>query len=155
MLKDDPTDGHKGYGIGSLSLENVSPLFIDVAEQEAFIDIGAMHARSEVERGIKFTTTREDSAGGKDYWLIWITIDVIPASRGDYGAHFTEHIRAQRLCSRPQLGQSSAQLSNGSRSTIQANHVGVTVNQGSVVLFLLDVDCRAHRRSGVTKELVP
>lgn len=48
IIKDDPTDGHKGYGIGSLSLENVSPLFIDVAEQEAFIDIGAMHARSEV-----------------------------------------------------------------------------------------------------------
>ncbi|WP_033542010.1 YwhD family protein [Planococcus sp. CAU13] len=87
IIKDDPTDGHKGYGIGSLSLENVSPLFIDVAEQEAFIDIGAMHARSEVERGIKFTTNREDSAGGKDYWLIWITIDFNPA--GPYYAGVT------------------------------------------------------------------
>src|SRR5690606_17110185 len=27
IIKNDPTDGHKGYGIGSLSLENVSPLF--------------------------------------------------------------------------------------------------------------------------------
>ncbi|MGI2327780.1 YwhD family protein [Planococcus sp. YIM B11945] len=79
IIKNDPTDGHKGYGIGSLSLENVSPLFIDVAEQQAFIDIGAMHARSEVERGIKFTVNREDSAGGKDYWLVWITIDFNPA----------------------------------------------------------------------------
>ncbi|ANU22368.1 YwhD family protein [Planococcus donghaensis] len=78
IIKNDPTDGHKGYGIGSLSLENVSPLFIDVEEQEAFIDIGAMHARSEVERGIKFTTNREDSEGGKDYWLVWITIDFNP-----------------------------------------------------------------------------
>ncbi|ALS77746.1 YwhD family protein [Planococcus kocurii] len=78
IIKNDPTDGHKGYGIGSLSLENVSPLFIDVEEQEAFIDIGAMHARSEVERGIKFTTNREDSASGKDYWLVWITIDFNP-----------------------------------------------------------------------------
>src|SRR5690606_39214104 len=78
IIKNDPTDGHKGYGIGSLSLENVSPLFIDVEEQEAFIDIGAMHARSEVERGIKFTTNPEDSAGGKDYWLVWITIDFNP-----------------------------------------------------------------------------
>ena len=78
IIKNDPTAGHKGYGIGSLSLENVSPLFIDVEEQEAFIDIGAMHARSEVERGIKFTTNREDSAGGKDYWLVWITIDFNP-----------------------------------------------------------------------------
>ncbi|EGA90005.1 hypothetical protein GPDM_08140 [Planococcus donghaensis MPA1U2] len=78
IIKNDPTDGHKGYGIGSLSLENVSPLFIDVEEQEAFIDIGAMHARSEVERGIKFTTNREDSEDGKDYWLVWITIDFNP-----------------------------------------------------------------------------
>lgn len=87
IIKNDPTDGHKGYGIGSLSLENVSPLFIDVAEQEAFIDIGAMHARSEVERGIKFTVNREDSEGGKDYWLIWITIDFNP--EGPYYAGVT------------------------------------------------------------------
>lgn len=87
IIKDDPTDGHKGYGIGSLSLENVSPLFIDVEEQEAFIDIGAMHARSQVERGIKFTVNREDSAGGKDYWLIWITIDFNP--EGPYYAGVT------------------------------------------------------------------
>src|SRR5690606_33538409 len=78
IIKNDPTDVHKGYGIGSLSLENVSPLFIDIEEQEAFIDIGAMHARSQVERGIKFTVNREDSEGGKPYWLVWITIDFNP-----------------------------------------------------------------------------
>lgn len=87
IIKNDPTDGHKGYGIGSLSLENVSPLFIDINEQQAFIDIGAMHARSEVERGIKFTVNREDSAGGKPYWLIWITIDFNP--EGPYYAGVT------------------------------------------------------------------
>ena len=30
--KNDPTDGHKGFGIGSLSLENVSPVIVDVEE---------------------------------------------------------------------------------------------------------------------------
>ena len=75
IIKNDPTDGHKGFGIGSLSLENVSPVIVDVAEGTAIVDIGAMHAKSEVERGIKFTTNREDSAGGKDYWLVWVTID--------------------------------------------------------------------------------
>ena len=34
-----------------------------------------MHAKSEVERGIKFTMNREDSEGGKPYWLVWVTID--------------------------------------------------------------------------------
>lgn len=77
IIKDDPTDGHKGFGIGSLSLENVSPVFVDIEEGTAFVDIGAMHARSEVERGVKFTTNREDSdgEGRKPYWLVWVTID--------------------------------------------------------------------------------
>nr|WP_106783434.1 YwhD family protein [Lysinibacillus timonensis] len=75
IIKNDPTDGHKGFGIGSLSLENVTPLFIDIEEKNAFIDIGAMHAKSAVEKGIKFTTDRADSEGGKPYWLVWITID--------------------------------------------------------------------------------
>ena len=75
IIKNDPTDGHKGFGIGSLSLENVSPVIIDVADATAIVDIGAMHAKSAVERGIKFTMNREDSAGGKDYWLVWVTID--------------------------------------------------------------------------------
>ena len=83
IIKNDPTDGHKGFGIGSLSLENISPVFVDVQEGVAFVDVGAMHAKSEVERGIKFTTNREDSEGGKDYWLVWVTIDQSPE-----GAYF-------------------------------------------------------------------
>lgn len=75
IIKNDPTDGHGGFGIGSLTLENVSPVFVDIQEKRAFVDIGAMHAKSEVERGIKFTTNREDSEGGKPYWLVWVTID--------------------------------------------------------------------------------
>ena len=75
IIKNDPTDGHKGFGIGSISLENVTPVFIDIEEKHAFIDIGAMHAKSEIERRIKFTTNREDSAGGKPYWLVWVTVD--------------------------------------------------------------------------------
>lgn len=75
IIKSDPTDGHGGFGIGSLSLDNVSPVFVDVEEGEAFVDIGAMHARSVVEKRIKFTPNREDSEGGKPYWLVWVTVD--------------------------------------------------------------------------------
>lgn len=75
IIKNDPTDGHKGYGVGALSLENVSPVFIDIEEGKAFVDIGAMHARSQVERGIKFTHIKEDVPNGKPYWLVWVTID--------------------------------------------------------------------------------
>lgn len=84
IIKNDPTDGHKGFGIGSLSLENVSPVIIDIEEDLARVEVGAMHARSDTERGIKFTTNREDSLGGKSYWLVWVTIDYNP--QGPYYA---------------------------------------------------------------------
>ncbi|MET3575741.1 YwhD family protein [Bhargavaea ullalensis] len=75
ILRDDPIDGHKGFGRSSLSLENVSPVIVDVDEGTAQVEMGAMHARSLTERGIKFTVNREDSEGGKPYWLVWVTID--------------------------------------------------------------------------------
>lgn len=75
IIKNNPTDGHKGFGIGSLSLENVSPVIIDVEAGEATVDVGAMHARSTVEKGIKFLRTKEEVPNGKLYWLVWVTID--------------------------------------------------------------------------------
>lgn len=75
IIKSDPTDGHKGFGIGALSLDNVSPVIIDVNEGDAIIDVGAMHARSVVEKGIKFLPNKEDVPNGKPYWLVWVTID--------------------------------------------------------------------------------
>lgn len=75
IIKSDPTDGHKGFGKGALSLDNVSPVFIDIEAGEAEIDIGAMHARSAVEKGIKFLPNPDEVPNGKPYWLIWVTID--------------------------------------------------------------------------------
>lgn len=75
IIKSDPTDGHKGFGKGALSLDNVTPVFIDIESGVAEIDIGAMHARSAVEKGIKFLPNQEDVPNGKPYWLVWVTID--------------------------------------------------------------------------------
>lgn len=75
IIKNDPTDGHKGFGKGSLSLEQVSPVIIDVEDGSAHIDIGAMHARSAVEKGIKFLKTKEEVPNAKPYWLVWVTVD--------------------------------------------------------------------------------
>lgn len=75
IIKNDPMKGHKGYGVGALSLDNISPVIIDVEAGEAFVDIGAMHARSVVEKGIKFLPDKEDVPNGKPYWLVWVTID--------------------------------------------------------------------------------
>ncbi|MEH6943755.1 YwhD family protein [Bacillus sp. JJ722] len=83
IIKNNPTDGHKGFGTGSLSLENISPIIIDVQEQEAFIDVGAMHARSVTEKGIKFLKNKEEVPNGKPYWLIWVAIE-----RNEVGPYF-------------------------------------------------------------------
>lgn len=75
IIKNDPTDGHGGFGVGALSLDNISPVFVDLEDGEAFVDIGALHARSVVEKGIKFLPNKEDVPNGKPYWLVWVTID--------------------------------------------------------------------------------
>ncbi len=83
IIKNDPTDGHKGFGKGALSLDNVSPVFVDIEEGEAFIDVGAMHARSAVEKGIKFLPNKDEVPNGKPFWLVWVTVD-----RGEDGAYY-------------------------------------------------------------------
>src|SRR5581483_9859107 len=75
IIKNDPTDGHKGFGKGALSLDNVSPVIIDVEAGAAEIDIGAIHARSGVEKGIKFLPNQDEVPNGKPYWLVWVTVD--------------------------------------------------------------------------------
>ena len=39
IIKNDPLDGHKGTNIGAISLDNIAPVFIDVANKEAFLDM--------------------------------------------------------------------------------------------------------------------
>jgi hypothetical protein len=67
---------HKGFGAGSIDLNNVSPVIID--NGEAIIDIGAMHAKSKVEKGIKFSVNREDVPNGRQVWVVWVAVDRTP-----------------------------------------------------------------------------
>ncbi|MFX3625179.1 MAG: YwhD family protein [Ectobacillus sp.] len=87
IIKNDSTSGHGGFGVGALSLENVSPVIVDVTEGTAFVDMGAMHARSVVEKGIKFLPNKEEVPNGKPYWLVWVTIE--RAEQGPYYAGVT------------------------------------------------------------------
>ncbi|MCD8501983.1 MAG: YwhD family protein [Bacillaceae bacterium] len=66
---------HSGYGVGVLNLDQVSPVIIDIQSKEAMIDMGAMHARSSVEKGIKFLPNKDEVPNGRPYWLVWVTID--------------------------------------------------------------------------------
>jgi len=87
IIKADPMDNHKGFGKGSLTLDNVSPVIVDVEAGEAMVDIGAMHARSVVEKGIKFLPNRDEVPDAKLYWLVWVTMD--RSEEGPYYAGVT------------------------------------------------------------------
>ncbi|MFD1361607.1 YwhD family protein [Lentibacillus salinarum] len=84
IIKDDPNDGHGGYGIGSISLENMSSVIIDPNEDRAYVDMEAMHARSAVERRVKFQNDRDVVKNGKQYWIVWVTTE-----KGENGPYFT------------------------------------------------------------------
>jgi hypothetical protein len=64
---------HKGFGAGSIDLNNLSAVIID--GDEAYIDLGAMHAKSKVERGIKFSIHKEDVPNGRRCWIVWVAVD--------------------------------------------------------------------------------
>ncbi|MFC4386480.1 YwhD family protein [Gracilibacillus marinus] len=83
IMKDDSTDGHGGYGVGSISLENISPVIVDPNEERAFVDMGAMHARSEVERRVKFIPNKDEVPNGLLYWIVWVTVE-----RGENGPYY-------------------------------------------------------------------
>ncbi|MFD0960653.1 YwhD family protein [Paenibacillus chungangensis] len=64
---------HRGFGAGSIDLSNVACVMID--NGEAYIDVGAMHAKSKIERGIKFTSNKEDTPNGRQCWIVWVAVD--------------------------------------------------------------------------------
>jgi len=64
---------HRGFGAGSIDLSQVACIIID--QGEAYIDVGAMHAKSKVERGIKFSPNREEVPGGRPVWVVWVAVD--------------------------------------------------------------------------------
>lgn len=84
IIKDDPTDGHGGYGIGSVSLENMSPVIVSPTDGEVYIDMDAMHARAKFERRVKFTTDKSEVPNGKPYWICWTVVE-----RGDDGPYYS------------------------------------------------------------------
>lgn len=64
---------HKGFGAGTIDLSSVSCVMID--NGEAYIDVGAMHAKSKIEKGIKFSPNKEDVPNGRLCWIVWVAVD--------------------------------------------------------------------------------
>src|SRR5699024_873015 len=87
IIKDDSTDGHGGYGAGSVSLENMSSIIVDPNEKTAYIEMAAMHARSDIERRVKYFPDKSEVPDGLLYWIVWVTIEA--GENGPYYAGVT------------------------------------------------------------------
>lgn len=96
IIKDDSTDGHGGFGMGSLSLENMSSIIVDPTEDNVYIDMDAMHARSEVERRVKYLPNKEDVPNGRLYWIVWVTTE-----RGENGPYYAGVAGSELRIDRP------------------------------------------------------
>ncbi|MBD1372014.1 YwhD family protein [Hazenella sp. IB182357] len=72
---------HGAYHTGTISLNNLSAILID--DEQVKIDLGLIHGKSAVERGIKFTSKQEEVIDGKSYWVVWIAVD-----RKEEGAYY-------------------------------------------------------------------
>lgn len=72
---------HRGFGAGTIDLSQVACVIID--QGEAYIDVGAMHAKSKIERGIRFSPNKEDTPNGRPAWVVWVAVD-----RGEEGSYY-------------------------------------------------------------------
>ncbi|WP_409343473.1 YwhD family protein [Paenibacillus sp. MBLB4367] len=72
---------HKGFGAGAIDLSNVSGIIIDGGE--AYLDEGTLHAKSKIEKGIKFSPNKEDVPNGRKCWIVWVAVD-----RTEEGAYY-------------------------------------------------------------------
>ncbi|GGD95844.1 YwhD family protein [Paenibacillus nasutitermitis] len=72
---------HRGFGAGTIDLSAVSCVIID--QGEAYIDVGAMHAKSKVEKGIKFSPDKELVPNGRLCWIVWVAVD-----RSEEGSYY-------------------------------------------------------------------
>lgn len=75
ILSGDSTDGDGGFGIGSISLDNMTPIIIDSEENDVYIDTQALHAKSKIEKMVRFKPEKEHAGPDpKRYWIVWLTL---------------------------------------------------------------------------------
>lgn len=96
IISDDSTDGHGGYGMGSISLENMSPVIVDPDENKAYVDMDAMHARSSIERRVRYFPDRDEVPDGRLYWIVWVTVE-----KDEQGPHYAGVAGSELRVDRP------------------------------------------------------
>src|SRR5699024_8590501 len=77
-------------------LENMSSVIVDPNENKAYVDMDAMHARSEIERRVRYYPDKEEVPEGLLYWIVWVTVDT-----GDNGSYYSGVAGSELRVDRP------------------------------------------------------
>ncbi|HET7616638.1 MAG TPA: YwhD family protein [Bacillales bacterium] len=83
IISGDSTGGDGSYGVGSVNLDNVTPVIVDPEADEAYIEMEALHARSKVERRVRFKPEKDGLDNARLYWIVWVVTE-----RGENGPHY-------------------------------------------------------------------
>ena len=107
IISSDSTDGDGGYGVGSIDLNNVTPVIIDCENEHVFIDAEALHGRSKIEKKVRFAP---DLAHASDdyyrYWIVWVATQI--GQNGPYYAGCTaSEVRVSKEERRIKVGYKS------------------------------------------------
>lgn len=124
IIKDDSTGGHGGFGVGSISLENMSSVIVDPNEDRAYLDMNAMHARSDIERRVKYFPNKEEVPDGKLYWIVWVTSEA--NENGPYYAGVTgSELRVDRPNKRAykSMGEHVTHMEKSLKGRIVVDHM--------------------------------
>ena len=76
ILSGDSTGGDGSYGVGTINLDNISPVIVDPQKEEAYIDMDALHARSKIEKKVRFKPDKEPLVEPNLYWIVWVATQV-------------------------------------------------------------------------------
>ncbi|MFS0781492.1 YwhD family protein [Bacillus sp. 1P06AnD] len=79
IISGDATKGDGGFGAGTFSLDNITPIIIDAENEDVYIDMDALHGRSKIEKKVRFHGQREEFLSENpdvhQYWIAWIKLD--------------------------------------------------------------------------------
>lgn len=140
IIKDDSTDGHGGYGMGSISLENMSSVIIDTNKKEVYVDMDAMHARSNIERRVKYFSDPNEVPEGLLYWIVWVTVE-----KAESGAFYAGVAGSELRVDRPNkrayksMAEHVTHMEKSLKGKIVVNHMDKESRQ-LLIAFLKDFD---------------
>jgi len=108
------------------SLKGLSALFVD--GERVFIDNGAIHAKSDLERGLTFVKTPDELVNPRVVWVFWVTLKRFEGVQGYHGlVSYRILIDDEQKLGYKSLAEQVNKMDKAVRGTVDISAVPVTV----------------------------